>query len=121
MEKLGKKFSVQFEEEIDQFLNSLAKEKRTTKVQLIRDLVFQGLIADKVDEARNSLDDSLEKIKEISEKYASMDSRNTRFILNILSQTTQLLLLSRRGVGEYEISKIKNEADEFLQKVQNRI
>jgi predicted DNA-binding protein len=118
-DKLGKKFSVQFEPEVDHFLTDLAKEKGKPKAQLIRELVVEGLLSEKINEVRESFDELLEKQREIFDNSTSTSDLHTKLLVNILSNVTQALFLGRRGVSEVEISEIRNKSEEYVAKVRN--
>lgn len=118
-DKLGKKFSVQFEPEVDHFLTDLAKEKGKPKAQLIRELVVEGLLSEKINEVRESFDELLKKQREIFDNPTSASDLHTRLLLSILSNVTQALFTVRRGINEVEISEMRNKAESYVMRVKN--
>lgn len=113
-DKLGKKFSVQFEPEVDHFLTELAKEKGKPKAQLIRELVVEGLLSEKINEVRESFDDAIEKIEILSKKKEAEESVTMKLLTGILGNVAQILLAQRKGMSEEEVSRIRFQADKYV-------
>lgn len=105
--------------DLEDVLRKTAIERRVSKAEVVRQLVVEGLLSDTINEVQENFDGLLEKQREISDGSASVSEIHTRFLLNILSHVTQILFISRRGIGEKDISEIRRKAEEVALSVKN--
>lgn len=119
--KNGKDWTVRFPLDLEDVLRKTAIERGVSKAEVVRQLVVEGLLSEKINEVHDRFDDAIEKISKIPQSPDSDSELKITMLTSILMNVCQTLSILRNGMSDNEINYHRKLAEEFAKGIKGGV
>ena len=116
-----KRFTLTVPIEIFSILVERSKETKQSRNEVVRQLILEGLLSEKINEVHDRFDDAIEKISKIPQSPDSDSELKITMLTSILMNVCQTLSILRKGMSDNEINYHRKLAEEFAKGIKGGV